>query len=446
VIGNIRRDGGTPSVESIATQLSGMHTAQRAPVLLALQQTHGNRYVQRVVALARKGGVEAAPDVEEAIQQARSGGQALDSGVRSQMESAFGADFSGVRVHTSSDADTLNSVLNARAFTTGQDIFFRRGAYNHVSSSGQKLLAHELTHVVQQNGNNIQRRATVGQPGDKYEQEAESVAKQVVGTSTSGSQLPVQQTGLYGEELQKRSQLESDSLIMPRTAREPSTRRSTHVANFTSEQTVQRDFWSSLRRGGEMYYGMDDEGAPFARRLMEWRITGFGRDFVITPADRHWNRFLIERPEIQRAMATKFGSLAEGFAAAGPGSDEFEDSITGVMLNELESMRLTLHGCHRIDISGRYEVIEDGTDYIVRLSSVTFVWVDRADLHPDVETELESGEVVEDVEFTGAGWDYDIRISFRMPRTSTWRVSGGTATHERGWPPVTGAPAAGFRG
>lgn len=50
VIGNIRRDGGTSSVDSIATQLSSMHTAQRAPALLALQQTHGNRYVQRVVA------------------------------------------------------------------------------------------------------------------------------------------------------------------------------------------------------------------------------------------------------------------------------------------------------------------------------------------------------------------------------------------------------------
>jgi hypothetical protein len=50
VIDTIRRGDGTPSVESIATELSGMHTAQRAPVLLALQHTHGNRYVQRVVA------------------------------------------------------------------------------------------------------------------------------------------------------------------------------------------------------------------------------------------------------------------------------------------------------------------------------------------------------------------------------------------------------------
>jgi hypothetical protein len=46
VIGNIRRNGGTPSVENIATELSSMHTAQRAPALLALQRTHGNRYVQ----------------------------------------------------------------------------------------------------------------------------------------------------------------------------------------------------------------------------------------------------------------------------------------------------------------------------------------------------------------------------------------------------------------
>ena len=50
VIDDILRDGGKPSAESIATQLSGMHSIQRAPALLALQQTHGNRYVQRVVA------------------------------------------------------------------------------------------------------------------------------------------------------------------------------------------------------------------------------------------------------------------------------------------------------------------------------------------------------------------------------------------------------------
>jgi hypothetical protein len=74
------------------------------------------------------------------------------------MERAFGADFSSVKVHTDAEADTLNQELNARAFTTGQDIFFRQGEYSPGSGSGQKLIAHELTHVVQQNGNRSPQR------------------------------------------------------------------------------------------------------------------------------------------------------------------------------------------------------------------------------------------------------------------------------------------------
>ena len=81
----------------------------------------------------------------------------------------------------------------------------------------------------------------------------------------------------------------------------------------------------------------------------------------------------------------------------------------------------------------------------VALSGMTFTWIDRADLHPGTITELDSGEEVDDSEFTDAGWDYDISILFAMG-SSTWRVTSGSANHIRGWPPVTGAPAAGFRG
>lgn len=68
------------------------------------------------------------------------------------MERALGADFGGVRVHTDERADALNRSLRARAFTTGADIFFRRGAYDPASPGGREVLAHELTHVVQQQG------------------------------------------------------------------------------------------------------------------------------------------------------------------------------------------------------------------------------------------------------------------------------------------------------
>lgn len=98
-------------------------------------------------------------DVESAIQRNRGGGQVLGDGVRGSMEQAFGADFGGVKIHTSGEADTLNQSLQARAFTTGQDIFFRQGEYNPGSTQGQELLAHELTHVVQQNGPTVRRQA-----------------------------------------------------------------------------------------------------------------------------------------------------------------------------------------------------------------------------------------------------------------------------------------------
>ena len=95
---------------------------------------------------------EATPDLESSIQDARGKGRPLPTHILAPMEQAFGANFSGVKVHTDSHADHLNRAIQARAFTTGQDVFFRQGEFSLGSKRGQELLAHELTHVVQQNG------------------------------------------------------------------------------------------------------------------------------------------------------------------------------------------------------------------------------------------------------------------------------------------------------
>jgi Domain of unknown function (DUF4157) len=156
--------------------------------LLQLQRQYGNRYVERVLALAREGAEhnEVSPSVEQAIQQKRGGGQTLDSGLRRQMESSLGANFSGVRVHTDQQSDSLNRSLSARAFTTGQDIFFRQDAYQPGSSAGRELLAHELTHVVQQGGDQVRRAMSVSQPTDPHEVEAEQTARAVMEHEHSG--------------------------------------------------------------------------------------------------------------------------------------------------------------------------------------------------------------------------------------------------------------------
>jgi len=269
VIGNIRSNGGKPSVDSIATQLSSMRAGERAPALLALQQTHGNRYVQRVVSgiqaklkVGQPGDIyeqeadrvadavmrmpepgvqlpkkpeeevetlqakplteqitplvqrpvegeeeetlqtkelsgqtsEISPNLESRINAVRGGGQPLPTATRAFFEPRFGYDFSHVRVHTEAQGDMLNHALNARAFTTGKDIYFRQGEYDPGSSEGRQLLAHELTHVLQQNRDEIQTKKdsrkllssnavkkpifcklTLGSPGDIYEQEADQL-------------------------------------------------------------------------------------------------------------------------------------------------------------------------------------------------------------------------------------------------------------------------------
>ncbi|WP_202799217.1 MULTISPECIES: DUF4157 domain-containing protein [Moorena] len=96
------------------------------------------------------GGTLAPQNFEGSIKEARGRGKPLSDKIRKPLEQAMGADFSGVRVHTDAQSDQLNQSIQAKAFTTGQDVFFRQGAYQPKSRGGQELIAHELTHVVQQ--------------------------------------------------------------------------------------------------------------------------------------------------------------------------------------------------------------------------------------------------------------------------------------------------------
>ena len=113
--------------------------------------------VQRV----SDGGMAATQDLETSINQARGGGQPLAKNIREPMEQGFGADFSRVKVHTDTQSDQLNRAIQAKAFTTGQDVFFRQGAYEPESRGGQELIAHELTHVVQQNPKQVKPDKTM---------------------------------------------------------------------------------------------------------------------------------------------------------------------------------------------------------------------------------------------------------------------------------------------
>ncbi len=183
-----------------------------------LQKQVGNRAVQRLLAQrSGDGGFELDDNTASQINSQRGGGQALDSAVQTQMGDATGHDFSSVKVHTDPEAHALNEQLGARAFTTGQDVFFRSGEYNPGSSGGQELLAHELTHVVQQGTGRVSGgggKMSVNAPGDTYEQEADAVAKSVTsGGATAGVQRAEEEEEVMAKRVQR---AEEDELMTKR--------------------------------------------------------------------------------------------------------------------------------------------------------------------------------------------------------------------------------------
>ena len=127
-------------------------TVQREEISeLEEEELQKKQIVQRVLDV---GGMAASPELEASIQEAKVSGQPLSESVREPYEREFGADFTGVRVHTDTKSDELNRSIQAMAFTTGMDVFFSKGAYEPSSVVGKVLLAHELTHVKQQNTEN----------------------------------------------------------------------------------------------------------------------------------------------------------------------------------------------------------------------------------------------------------------------------------------------------
>jgi len=89
---------------------------------------------------------------EATLKQQKGKGSKMDASTKKQMEQAFGADFSNVNIHTDSSAEALSQDLGAQAFTHGNDVYFNKDKYNPNSKEGKHLLAHELTHTIQQGG------------------------------------------------------------------------------------------------------------------------------------------------------------------------------------------------------------------------------------------------------------------------------------------------------
>src|SRR4051812_30143468 len=140
----IVRDGERVRPDRDRPGVGAAGVARDAAAVLHLQRTAGNAGVVQLL--------RGEDDDPHGLQRVvgSGGGSPLPETTRAHMEGALGADFSSVRVHTDGDADRSAKSLGAHAYTAGEDVVFAEGHYDPTSTGGQRTLAHELTHVVQQ--------------------------------------------------------------------------------------------------------------------------------------------------------------------------------------------------------------------------------------------------------------------------------------------------------
>lgn len=170
---------GAPRATAAPPRAAGLDTAS----VLRLQRTAGNTGVVQLLADEWGEHDNERSPVHDVV--GRGGGQALDDGIRGSMESRFGQDFSDVRVHTDAQASASAESVGANAYTVGNDIVFRGGHFDPSSPTGQRTIAHELSHVVQQRSGPVDGTESAGgirlsNPSDRFERAADATADRVM--------------------------------------------------------------------------------------------------------------------------------------------------------------------------------------------------------------------------------------------------------------------------
>ena len=147
-----RCPGGCPGEEEVRRQPMEEEEEMLQPKAVDETVQRQEEEEEELMPKARVGGSRLDPAAVDRISVARGGGSPLPGGARDFFEPRFDHDFGSVRVHADDRAAGLSRQVNARAFTVGSGIFFGAGEYRPDTSEGRRLVAHELTHVVQQGG------------------------------------------------------------------------------------------------------------------------------------------------------------------------------------------------------------------------------------------------------------------------------------------------------
>ncbi len=127
-----------------------MEDTEEGQAKFEMAQPKGEEEEAKTKADSPRNGNRASLKTTQTVKATKGNGSPLSEGPKRFMEKGFGADFSKVRIHTDHKAEAMSKEMGAQAFTVGNDIYFNKGRFNPETQSGKKLLAHELTHTIQQ--------------------------------------------------------------------------------------------------------------------------------------------------------------------------------------------------------------------------------------------------------------------------------------------------------
>ena len=205
------RRPGAPSRDHDSAALAGWHGEALKGVatpstVLSMQRLAGNAAVVQMLSQTDLETEEvSAPDQSPVLDVVgRGGGEPLDKRTQRSMEQALDADLSDVRIHQDAAAGASAEAVKAHAYTVGNEVVFQPGRYEPETTEGRRMLAHELTHVVQQRSGPVEGTPTgdgiaVSDPADRFERAAEANADRIVGaggSSGAGAHAPAPVAGV----------------------------------------------------------------------------------------------------------------------------------------------------------------------------------------------------------------------------------------------------------
>lgn len=278
--------------------------------------------------------VQAIPSIVNTV--LRSPGRPLDATTRAFMEPRFGHDFGGVRVHTDGPAAESARAVNALAYTVGRDVVFGAGQFAPATSAGQRLLAHELTHTIQQQAintpNAVQSFSTIDDPGAPLEREAQAAAESVLSDRTPR---------VNGTLTQAQPQLQADPARL--SMQRPTSDGYIEVTRIIEERPCRNVPRTESTPASDMVY-FDSDASAFGIRYRYCR----GTTVIEMDSQARYDRLRRDAEQLLR-------NLPQTITSGGDIFEQIRQTVQQTSVSASTTVALTISGTLRAEIRGTTE-------------------------------------------------------------------------------------------